>query len=75
MSLIIRLSKTGKRGEARFRIVVEEKRSRRDGKPVEILGSYEKREKGETKTINKDRVNYWISQGATPSPTVRDLLI
>ena len=74
MSLIIRLSKTGKRGEGRYRIVVEEKRSRRDGKPVEILGWYEKREREKNKEINKERFDYWISKGARPSPTVRDLL-
>lgn len=70
MSLIIRLSKTGKRGEARFRVVVEEKRSRRDGKPIEILGWFEKREKGQKKKINQQRYDYWISKGAQVSPTV-----
>ena len=74
MSLVIRLSKTGKRGEGRYRFVVEEKRSRRDGKPIEELGWYEKREKEQKKEINQERVNYWVSKGATPSPTVRNLI-
>lgn len=74
MALIIRLSKTGKKGEAKYRFVVTEKRSRRDGKPVEILGWYEKGVKKEAKKVNTERVTYWISQGAKPSSTVRKIL-
>jgi len=74
MSVVIRLSKIGKRGEARYRVVVTEKRYRRDGKPIETLGWYEKREKNESKEVNKDRYNYWISKGARPSPTVEKIV-
>lgn len=73
MSLVIRLSKTGKRGEAKYRIVVKEKRSRRDGIPTEVLGWYRKTEKGEQKEIKKDRYNYWVGVGAQPSPTVKKI--
>ncbi len=73
MSVVIRLTKIGKRGEARYRVVVTEKRYRRDGKPIETLGWYEKREKGENKDINKDRYSYWLSKGAKPSPTVEKI--
>lgn len=74
MSVVIRLSKTGKRGEGRYRVVVAEKRYRRDGEPIETLGWYEKREKSENKQINKDRYNYWISKGAKPSQTVEKIV-
>lgn len=74
MSVVIRLSKIGKRGEGRYRVVVTEKRYRRDGKPIETLGWYEKREKSENKEINKDRYSYWISKGARPSPTIEKIL-
>ena len=74
MSLAIRLSKMGKRGEGRYRIVVEEKRSRRDGKPVETLGWYEKKELEQKKEIDRKRYEYWISKGALPSPTVLNIL-
>lgn len=74
MALVIRLSQFGRKGERRFRLVVKEKRSRRDGKALEFLGFYEKTEKGEKKTINAQRVNYWISKGAKPSQTVEKLL-
>ena len=75
MSVVIRLSKIGRRGEARYRVVVTEKRYRRDGKPIETLGSYEKREKGTNKNIDKDRYNYWISKGAKPSDTVAKIIL
>ena len=74
MSVVIRLSKIGKRGEARYRVVVTEKRYRRDGKPIETLGWYEKREKEQKKNINKDRYGYWISKGAIPSDTVASII-
>ena len=75
MSVVIRLSKIGKRGEARYRVVVTEKRYRRDGEPIESLGWYEKREKDQKKGINKERYDYWISKGAKPSPTVEKIIL
>jgi len=71
----MRLSKIGKKGEAKYRVVVTEKRSRRDGRPVEILGWYQKQEGNkEQKKVNMDRVKYWLSHGALPSPTVKKIL-
>lgn len=75
--LVIRLSRTGKKGERKFRIVVKEKRSRRDGDALENLGWYVKGtepKKGLNLTINEERFKYWISQGAKPSPTVSKIL-
>jgi len=69
MSLVIRLSRTGKKGERKFRIVVNERRSRRDGKAVETLGFYEKGKEKDLK-IDKERYNYWLTKGARPSQTV-----
>ncbi len=72
MSLVIRSSRTGKKGERKFRIVVKEKRSKRDGESIEVLGWYEKGKNG-LKKLNKDRYEYWISQGAIPSVAVEKL--
>jgi small subunit ribosomal protein S16 len=69
MALVIRLSRTGKKGERKFRIVVNEKRSRRDGKALETLGYYEKGHDKDLQ-VNKERYDYWISKGARPSETV-----
>lgn len=67
MSLVIRLMRTGRKGERKYQLVVREKRSRRDGRPVEVLGSYEKTNSEVIKNIKTDRVEYWKSQGAQVS--------
>jgi len=64
----------GKKGERKFRIVVKEKRERRDGKYLENLGWYEKREGSANKNVNSERFSYWVSMGAIPSPTVKKIL-
>lgn len=74
MAVTIRLSKTGRKGERKYRIVVKEKRSKRDGKAIEILGWYEKREKEVLKKINMERYKYWMSVGAMPSEKVRKIV-
>lgn len=73
MAVVIRLTKIGKRGERKFRIVVKEKRSRRDGDFIEQLGWCEKGPQGE-KHVNMERYAYWTSQGAQPSPVVQELV-
>ncbi len=73
MALVIRSMRMGKKGERKFRVVVKEKRSRRDGDFVELLGWYEKGKPAYKKEINMDRYNYWVSKGALPSDTVRKL--
>ncbi|EKE09418.1 MAG: 30S ribosomal protein S16 [uncultured bacterium] len=74
MSLVIRLSKVGRKGERRFRIVVSEKRARRDGRAIESLGWWEKGTQKGVKEIDSERFNYWVSKGARPSPTVAKIL-
>lgn len=72
--LIIRFTRTGRRGERKFRLVVGEKRSKRDGKPVDTLGFYEKTTKEEIKNFDNDKIKYWLSKGAQLSPSVKDVL-
>ena len=74
MAVVIRLTSMGKKGERRFRVAVKEKRSKRDGKAIEILGHVTKTETGVQKEIKTDRVTYWLSVGARPSATVKKLL-
>lgn len=71
--LVIRLSRTGKKGERKFRIVVKEKRSRRDGSSIENLGWYLKGVDNGLE-VNKERLNYWLGVGAKASPTVLKIL-
>ena len=74
MAVVIRLAKMGRKGEAKYRVVVAEKRSRRNGKPIESLGYLEKTVSGVKKDINQERYKYWLSQGAKPSETVQNSL-
>ena len=73
--LTIRFSKIGRKGERKYRIVVKEKRDKRDGKAVDIIGFYEKKDKNNIiKQINKERLNYWASHGAQISESVKKIL-
>ncbi len=74
MSLVIRLTRTGKRGERKFRVVVKEKRSKRDGGFLDLLGWYEKSSDNSKKKIDMEKYKHWVSQGAQPSATVAELV-
>lgn len=74
MALSIRLSKIGRKGIRAFRIVIAEARSKRDGRAVEIIGSYNPSLKPPFIKINQERLNYWLSIGAKPTETVRKLI-
>jgi small subunit ribosomal protein S16 len=57
-----------------YRIVVTEKRSKRDGRFVESVGYYDPCRNPADVKIDHERVNYWIDRGAQPSDTVRSLI-
>ena len=73
--LKIRLSRTGKKGQPSFKVIVQEHTSAvKGGKVVEELGHYLPATPSKTFTVKKDRIDYWISVGAKPSPTLASLL-
>ncbi|HRN96513.1 MAG TPA: 30S ribosomal protein S16 [Candidatus Levybacteria bacterium] len=72
--LVIRFAKSGRRGERKYRIVVKEKRSKRDGRALDFLGWYEKTATGITKEVNKDKIKYWQERGAQLSPAIKAIL-
>ncbi len=73
--LKIRLQRVGRRHEPAFRIVVtESSRAPKSNNFIEILGSYDPRQKDKTK-IEEERIKYWISKGAQVSDTIHNLLI
>ncbi len=75
MSLVIRFSKIGRKGENKYRIVVKEKRSKRDGKAIDTIGNYEKRDKNTViKNIDEKKLKHWLSSGAQPSESVSKIL-
>ncbi len=75
MSLVIRFSKIGRRGERKYRIVVKEKRSKRDGDSVDTIGYYEKRVGAAiVKQIDAKKLSYWTEKGAIVSPAVKKII-
>ena len=72
----IRMQRLGRRNRPFYRINAIEKRTRRNGVVIEQLGWYDPIAKDPEKQfkINGERVQYWLSVGAQPSETVRDLL-
>ncbi len=72
--VVIRLRKCGCTNKPSFRVVATDSRSPRDGRFIEILGSYDPKQKGENFAIKLDRVDYWVSKGAAVSETVASLL-
>jgi len=74
MSVSIRLRREGTKNRPYYKVVVADSRSPRDGKFIEIIGTYDPKKPGHNSTLNVDRVEYWISEGAQPSDTVRSLI-
>ena len=72
--LKIRMQRIGRINQPSYRIiVVEHTESPKTGNIVEKVGSYNPKSK--QRTIDADRVKYWISKGAQPSPTMHNMLI
>lgn len=71
----IRLSRTGKRKQPYYRIVVQD--SQRDpwSPAIEVIGHLDPRADRKDTVVNKERAEYWLSVGAQPSGTVKNLFI
>lgn len=75
MSLVIRFSRVGRKGEARYRLVVKEKRSNRDGEAIDLLGSVERLPGNKViKNIDDAKLKLWLSRGAKLSPSAEKAL-
>jgi small subunit ribosomal protein S16 len=74
MAVIIRLRRDGTKNSPYYRVVVADKHSPRDGKFLELIGTYDPKKKGDNSTIKLARADHWIKLGARPSDTVRSLL-
>jgi small subunit ribosomal protein S16 len=76
MATRIRLRRVGRKKLPLYRIVVADQESPRDGRFIEIIGTYNP--KGTTAAekiqVDGDKARQWIAQGATPSDTVQSLL-
>lgn len=72
--LKIRLSRTGKKKQPSFRVVVAEHSAPIKGRYIELLGYYIPSSDPKKLEIKKDRIEHWISKGAKPTDTVASLL-
>jgi small subunit ribosomal protein S16 len=74
MAVRIRLRRAGSKKNPIWRIVVADKRSPRDGRTIETIGSYNPQTQPSQITIDAERAKHWIDNGAQPSRTVAKLL-
>ena len=74
MAVSIRLRREGAKNRPYYKVVVADSRSPRDGKFIEIIGTYDPKRPGHNSTLKLNRAEYWISKGAQPSDTVRSLI-
>ena len=74
MAVSIRLRREGAKNRPYYRVVVADSHSPRDGKFIEILGTYDPKQTGQNSSFSVERAEYWINKGAQPSDTVRSLI-
>lgn len=74
MATKIRLQRGGRKDYAFYRIVVADSRAPRDGRFIEKLGTYNPNTNPATVDLNFERALYWVTVGATPTDTVRNIL-
>lgn len=72
--LMIRLARFGARKKPVYRVVVIEKDRARNGRSIELVGTYNPRTHPATVDFKRERIDYWISKGAQPSERVAKLL-
>jgi len=65
--LMIRLARTGARKQPHYRVVVIEKERARNGRPVEVVGTYNPRTTPASIELKRERIDYWVSKGAKMS--------
>jgi len=74
MSVKIRLARHGAKKRPFYRIVVADNESPRDGRYLENVGTYNPLKEPVEVSVKKERIRYWMDQGAIPSDTVKSLL-
>jgi len=74
MAVSIRLRREGAKNRPYYKVVVADSRSPRDGKFIELIGTYDPKKPDHNSTLKLDRIDHWIALGAQPSDTVRSLI-
>ncbi len=74
MAVRIRLSRLGRKKQPFYRIIVADSESKRDGKFLDIVGTYDPMQEPAQIKINDEKLNDWLGKGALPTTTVKSLL-
>ena len=74
MAVKIRLTRKGTKKKPFYRIVAADIESPRDGRFLELLGTYNPMVEPAAVTLKEDRIKYWLDEGAKPSTTVESIL-
>ncbi|GHC59509.1 30S ribosomal protein S16 [Roseibacillus persicicus] len=70
----LRLTRKGSKDRPYYKIVAIDSRDRRDGRPIEQVGTYNPMEEGVNYTIDLEKTDKWLSNGAQPSETVNSII-
>lgn len=74
MPVRIRLTRKGAKKSPFYRVVVADSEAPRDGRFIEVIGTYDPRQDPAEVKIKRDRLELWLGRGAQPSDTVRSLI-
>ena len=74
MSVRIRLTRKGTKKKPFYRIVAADIEKPRDGRFLELLGTYDPMVEPNAIVLKEDRIKYWLGEGAKPSTTVQSIL-
>lgn len=74
MAVKLRLKRMGSKKKPFYRIVAADSRSPRDGKFIEVIGTYDVTKSDAPITLDEEKAMYWLNNGAQPTVTVRSIL-
>jgi small subunit ribosomal protein S16 len=74
VATVIRLKRIGAKKAPVYRLVITDRRNRRDGRSIEEVGIYNPTTEPATVELKEDRIKHWLGEGAQPTDTVRGLL-
>lgn len=74
MAVKIRLARYGAKKKPYYRVVVADAEAKRDGRFLEIIGTYDPNQDPAAVSIKKDRLDEWLARGALPTDTVASLI-
>lgn len=74
MAVKLRLKRMGSKAKPFYRIVASDSRSPRDGRFLEVVGTYDPVKGSDKVTVSEEKALYWLKNGAIPTDTVRNIL-